>query len=178
MRLSDSSTNQAKSSFIQLVLNIAKMCIGTKSLGLPFGASQGGILFNVIGLFSNTVWNIFMVNRLLKTLDYNQHHNIRSRICGDNKRNGSNERIIKNSPMLICTGEEICNDNTILIGNEIVDNSSIDRMNMVNIDEPQSSDTFAKVAWYAFGSKGLHIIDAIMITLMIGIIVSYEGNSR
>lgn len=174
VRLSDSSTDQAKTSFIQSVLNIAKICIGSGSLGLPFGASQGGILFNVIGLFIITVWNIFMVNRLLKTLDYIQQHNIRSCICGDDKRNGSNERFIKNSPMLIPTGKDICNDNNILKGNEILDNSSIDRMNMVNVDEPQSSDTFAKVAWYAFGSKGLHTIDAIMITLMIGIIVSYE----
>lgn len=155
VRSSDSSTDLAKTSFGQSVLNIAKMCVGTGSLGIPFGASQGGVLFNVIGLFVITVWNIFMVNRLIKTLDYIQQHKVRSCIRGDVKRNGSN-------------------DNALWKDKEIGKDSSIDRANIVNVDETQYSDTFGKVAWYAFGSKGLHTIDAIMIILMIGIIVSFQ----
>lgn len=33
--------------------------------------------------------------------------------------------------------------------------------------------TFARVAWYAFGDIGLHVLDAMMILLLLGIIIAY-----
>ena len=50
----------------QTSLNMAKMCMGTGTLALPFAATQGGLLFNIIGLLLIGVWNYYSANCLLR----------------------------------------------------------------------------------------------------------------
>lgn len=152
---SECSTDGAKTSFNQSVFNIAKMCMGSGTLGLPFGASQGGILFNVIGLFFITTYNIYSVERLIKSFGYIQQYKVRSFLSNDVERNRSNQGI--NATVQNTAGD------------------GIDQPIVNHQDEPLSSGTFGKLAWYAFGSIGLHTIDAIMIILMFGIVIAYEG---
>ena len=40
---------------------------------------------------------------------------------------------------------------------------------------PAGTSTFGKVAWYAFGNKGLMALDLMMLILLCGIIVAYVG---
>lgn len=44
--------------------------------------------------------------------------------------------------------------------------------------EPDTNSAFGVIAWHAFGSVGLHFVDTILVLLMIGIIVAYEGKRR
>ena len=37
------------------------------------------------------------------------------------------------------------------------------------------SSTFGKVAWFAFGEKGVHGLDVVLVLLFLGIIVAYDG---
>lgn len=118
--------HEAKSSLSQTVLNIIKMCVGTGVLAIPFAATEGGILFSIIGLGLVTVWNIYSVDRMIESKAIIQRYTL------------SLDGIGNDSP----------NENTNELG---------------------------LVTWYAFGDRGLLSIDFIMISLMTGIIVAYEG---
>jgi amino acid permease len=51
--------------------------------------------------------------------------------------------------------------------------------NMKNVKQmgnvPQNTNTFGVMAWHAFGSVGLTFVDLVMIILMMGITIAYEG---
>mmetsp|Transcript_34650 Transcript_34650/g.49189 ORF Transcript_34650/g.49189 Transcript_34650/m.49189 type:complete len:147 (-) Transcript_34650:159-599(-) len=47
--------------------------------------------------------------------------------------------------------------------------------NTSNIKAPEGASTFGKVAWYALGNKGLLALDIMMLLLLCGIIIAYEG---
>jgi len=53
----------------QSALNIAKCCMGTGTLALPYAASQGGLLFNILGLAGISLWCVYSVDRLIKCSD-------------------------------------------------------------------------------------------------------------
>lgn len=53
----------------QTSLNIAKTCMGTGTLALPYAACQGGLLFSLIGLGLISLWNLYSIDRLLKCLE-------------------------------------------------------------------------------------------------------------
>ena len=53
----------------QSSLNIAKVCMGTGTLALPYAASQGGLLFNILGLAGISLWCFYSVDRLIKCSD-------------------------------------------------------------------------------------------------------------
>ena len=66
--LSETSTtlNHAEkrgATVFQTSLNIAKLCMGTGTLALPFAAQKGGLVFNMIGLGVIVVWNYYSANR-------------------------------------------------------------------------------------------------------------------
>lgn len=54
----------------QTSLNIAKLCMGTGTLALPFAAQKGGLVFNVLGLGVIVVWNYYSACCLLRCLEY------------------------------------------------------------------------------------------------------------
>ena len=49
---------------------MAKICMGSGTLALPYAATVGGLLFNIIGLFLIGLWNYYSSNCLLRCLDY------------------------------------------------------------------------------------------------------------
>ena len=57
-------------SVFQTSLNMAKMCMGTGTLALPFAATEGGLLFNIIGLLLIGMWNYYSANCLLRCMEY------------------------------------------------------------------------------------------------------------
>lgn len=173
-----SKNDSTKVSFSQSVLNIAKMCMGTGTLGLPFSASQGGFLFNIIGLFFITLWNIYSVDCLIKSFSYIQQHEANPRSCDNIERNRYNEKIdtaMNMSSRSLPQNPEVISSNvTTTKDRPTVDDDSIDQTIVAHQDGPHFSGTFGKVAWYAFGPIGLNTIDAIMMILMLGIVVAYE----
>ena len=62
------TTGQA--SVLQTILNLAKTCMGTGCLALPFVCRQGGIVVFVVGTFGIAAWNVYSVERLCRCLNY------------------------------------------------------------------------------------------------------------
>ena len=104
---------------------------------MPFAASEGGLVFHIVGTAMITMWNIYSVHCLVQSRAYIQAYEEGAPHTGTEVREESN-RYQK---------------------------------------PPERTSTFGQVAWYAFGSVGLHIIDALLIMLMLGIIVAYEGTT-
>jgi len=171
-----SSNDSTKTSFSQTVFNIANLCMGTGTLGLPFSASQGGILGSLVGLFFITLWNIYSVDRLTKSLVYIQRHEVNTYTRDDIESNKDNERtVIAISPVSLPQNPEVISNNGATSKTGLtVDDDSIDQTIVLHQDGPHFSSTFGKVAWYAFGTIGSNTIDAIMMILMMGIVVAYE----
>jgi len=189
---------KSKTSFPQTVLNIVKMCMGTGTLALPFSASQGGLLFNVIGLTLITLMNVASIDRLLKCVDYIQKYKDQLSLNIDvegNRHNLWNGSFAKAKPLslkqqfnlvstsedsspspftpstsspLLCTDEDTCEES-------VESQEIIYHINSLKLQEPPNSGTFGKTAWYAFGSIGLQLIDLIMLVLMFGILIACEG---
>ena len=57
-------------SIFQTSLNIAKLCMGTGTLALPFAAEKGGLLFNVVGLGLIGLWNFYSADCLLRCCEF------------------------------------------------------------------------------------------------------------
>jgi len=55
------SNIEEKSSTTQTCLNLIKIMIGTGVLAIPFAATQGGLIFHIIGLAVVTIWNSYSV---------------------------------------------------------------------------------------------------------------------
>jgi len=106
----------------QTVINIAKTCMGTGTLALPYAAHQGGVLLHIFGLMAIACWNLYSVQRLLDCLDL-----LPSSLCQN-----------KHHP-------------------------------------PEGTSTLGRVAWYSLGRKGLVALDIMMVMLLAGIVITYEG---
>ena len=107
----------------ETVINIAKTCMGTGTLALPYAAGQGGLLLHVLGLIAIGAWNLYSVDRLLHCLE----------------------------------------------------------LMPVNKDHhrpPEGTATLGKVAWHALGRTGLYALDVIMVMLLSGIVITYEGKNE
>jgi len=65
-----------KSSLNQTTLNMVKMCVGTGVIGIPFAATEGGILFNIFGLGLITMWNAYSVRCLAESRSYITQHKV------------------------------------------------------------------------------------------------------
>jgi hypothetical protein len=42
-------------------------------------------------------------------------------------------------------------------------------------EPPENTNALGNITWYAFGDAGLQFVDSILIMLMMGIIIAYEG---
>lgn len=156
---------------LQTSVNVAKMCMGTGTLALPFAAQKGGLIFNVVGLFLIGLWNYYSANCLLRCLEY--------------------------APQI----EEVADDSVGIRGSfsvsMIEDVRASLRSSMVKGGSrygsvankgrggggstkstgpppPEGTTTYGSVAWYAMGRKGLLLLDTLMILLFFGIVVAYE----
>lgn len=43
---------------------------------------------------------------------------------------------------------------------------------------PEGTATLGKVAWYALGRNGLYALDVMMVMLLSGIVITYEGKNE
>eukprot|EP00934_Nitzschia_sp_Nitz4_P007448 Nitzschia sp. Nitz4//scaffold185_size43419//26709//28262//NITZ4_007304-RA/size43419-processed-gene-0.82-mRNA-1//-1//CDS//3329539718//7438//frame0 len=56
-------------SVLETMTNLAKTCMGTGCLALPYAAQKGGILLYVAGLLAIALWNVYASQRLAKCWD-------------------------------------------------------------------------------------------------------------
>jgi solute carrier family 36 (proton-coupled amino acid transporter) len=78
----DLLSSPGSASVLQTMVNLAKTCMGTGCLALPFAAQQGGVLLSVAGIILIALWNVFSAKRLLDCLhlimeDQNESNNSR-----------------------------------------------------------------------------------------------------
>ena len=64
-----SSDNHGSATLIESMMNIAKTCMGTGCLALPFAAKQGGVILHVFGIIAVALWNVFSAHRLSECWD-------------------------------------------------------------------------------------------------------------
>lgn len=61
--------HNGSASVIETMANLAKTCMGTGCLALPFASREGGILLHVLGLLAVALWNVLSVHRLSECWD-------------------------------------------------------------------------------------------------------------
>lgn len=133
----------------QTILNLMKTCMGTGCLALSYSCRQGGWLLFVVGAFAIASWNICCVQRLCFCLHYLP--------TVEDEEENNNEKNMADNATTIPT-------------------SSSDRIETPPQHRgppPTGTSTLGRVAWYAYGRRGLVIMDIMMICLLIGVIVSY-----
>ena len=137
---------QTGSTVFQTSLNIAKLCMGTGTLALPYAAQQGGLVFNMIGLGVIVVWNYYSADCLLRCLDNlplpRHNEGIRCDQCSSTHYEAT---------------EQIHSESTSSNG------------------PPDGTTTYGVIAWHAFGRPGLIVLDLLMIMLFVGLLTSYLG---
>lgn len=144
------NTLERKSSLQQTTWNIAKMCMGTGTLALPYAADQGGYLFNAIGLAFIMVWNLYSVHCLLQCLPLLP--------SSDNNKGNTNHRK--------------------LVRGKNETNNQREEENHTTREDIKTSihlSTLEKVTYHAFGRIGVGIIDGISLCLYFGVITAYIG---
>jgi len=62
---------QQKASNFSTALNMAKTCMGTGCLALPYACQQGGMIIYIIGLIVVAVWNVYSVHLLCRSTNHN-----------------------------------------------------------------------------------------------------------
>jgi len=161
----------SKASLKQTSINIAKNCIGTGTLALPYASSQGGFVFSIIGLALIAQWNIYSVDRLIKCELLMQKMAIvplTTEIAPSSSANTTPKRHHhrSNSSKQPHIFENTNNHTTQMNVNE---KEHIRNQKQIC---PKGTTTFGKVAFYSFGSWGLNCLDLIMVLLFIGVLLS------
>ena len=139
----------------ETVTNLAKTCMGTGCLALPYAAKQGGVLLYVIGTVFIALWNLYGSIRLGHCLHLLQH--------GDG-------RTFNN--ILPTTN----NDDTTKVNPSVIGSKSSNTQHLA--PPPNGTATLGKVAWYALGPQGLILLDLLTCLLLMGIVIAYEDAIR
>jgi hypothetical protein len=160
---SPSASSSKKSATVpQTALNIAKTCMGTGTLALPFATSQGGLVLNTVGLGCVTLWNIYAVDRLMKCLDLIPPFTNSVPVSPVLPRRGRPKhrrtssalrRLFKsvNSERVIIIEEEEGLVGSIPSAQAI---ASVPPQHETMGPPPHGTATFGKVTWYAMGPNG------------------------
>lgn len=157
----------AKASVYQTALNIAKTCMGTGTLALPFAASQGGLVLNTVGIGLVAIWNHYSVDRLVKCLDLLPDENA--------ERNApSFKRHRRTASQMRRLFRGLRSKRVVIEGRGTEDEGDEEDRTTNSVVPPEGTATFGKVAWHALGPTGLQVVDFLMIFLLLGIIISYE----
>lgn len=127
------------------ILNLMKTCMGTGCLALSFAAQQGGWPLFSVGLFAIAAWNLYATQRLCECLKFIPE-----------------DKYLASSPVTSASEDS-----------DLGDEESPQQEEKHRLPPPQGTATLGRVAWYAFGPIGLHLLDVMMVTLLIGIIVAY-----
>ena len=128
--------------------------MGSGTLALPYAATVGGLLFNIIGLCLIGLWNYYSSNCLLRCLDY---------LPTDYDNNDINQTDMKDKQS---TAYGATTDSII--------ESTINGENRYIKHPPPGTTTYGQVAWYACGRRGLMLLDVLMLLLFFGLVISYE----
>ena len=131
--------------------------MGSGTLALPYAATVGGLLFNIIGLCLIGLWNYYSSNCLLRCLDYlptDYNDDINQTDNKDNANNGQSTAYGATTESKI--------DSTINGENKYIKHP------------PPGTTTYGQVAWYACGRRGLMLLDVLMLLLFFGLVISYE----
>lgn len=186
---SPNSSSSSKASFQQTVLNIAKTCVGTGTLALPFAVTQGGFLFSIIGLTLVAKWNLYSVECLMRC-DTLLSELLQSR---NNNSHESSFVTLEDDPIPAAADEKKKQSN---------------KHQQHQGGCPEGTSTFGQISYYSFGSIGtsiflivsisifdiaypyiyslclfsfygigLHISDFVMLILYVGIALSFIGKS-
>ena len=167
----DKNSNN-RASTLQTSINMVKMCVGTGVLALPYAAREGGLIFFVLGLSIITLWNIYSTDRLIKCCKYMNDYKASEGYEAANDPGLPSGRVRGLSYQMKLYEERIDfeeNDDYRL--SKILGNSN-------KTECGENTTLFGKVAFFAFGNFGLQFIDAMMMLLMFGIVIAYEGERK
>jgi len=140
------------------VLNLMKTCMGTGCLALSYACRRGGATPFTAGMFAVAGWNAYGVQRLCSCLRYvppEQDDAVAS--SGDGEASPSSEvRAGENTNVAQKQGPQ---PNLPLPPSPS--------------PAPRGTSTLGRVAWSAYGRRGLQLVDAMMVLLLVGIVTSY-----
>jgi amino acid permease len=156
------SAPRGSATLVETILNLAKTCMGTGCLALPFAAQQGGLLLFIFGTYGIAAWNCYAVQRL----------------CQSKEHVGvfSSKRPFPVSLSATIThenesdAESINNDHGAMTPSSTEGALSIQPV----AHPPPGTATLGKVGWYALGPMGLKMVDVMLVTLLLGIVVTYQ----
>eukprot|EP00814_Leptocylindrus_danicus_P001144 CAMPEP_0116017000 /NCGR_PEP_ID=MMETSP0321-20121206/7799_1 /TAXON_ID=163516 /ORGANISM="Leptocylindrus danicus var. danicus, Strain B650" /LENGTH=523 /DNA_ID=CAMNT_0003487133 /DNA_START=36 /DNA_END=1607 /DNA_ORIENTATION=+ len=155
------------------VTNIAKLCIGTGTLALPYAASIGGYLFYSIGLVLMCLWNLYSVDRMLKCNDMLVQYYAPKHTAAADPRGKSTERKHRRLNSYQKEFQQV--DSSRLHGSAFSEllASDVEESNE-EFPPPDHLSTLSKVVWFATGNIGVEIFDVIMCCLLVSIGIAYE----
>ena len=170
---------------LQTCINMAKTCMGTGCLVLPFAARQGGWFLHTFGLLAIAAWNIYTVQRLCLCLDYLPLQPRIQPIQRPNKKSkGRLSTIVSGEELDLCeTGNESPkNGSSNSHANNATQRAESNRNTVPPYHHPhhppEETAMFGKVVWYAVGPYGLMALDVLMVSFLIGILVTYMNAMR
>jgi hypothetical protein len=144
-------------------------------LALSFACQQGGSVLYCLGLPAIALWNVYAVHRLVLCLD----------LISEKKTSIQSILHFSSSKNTLIDGESIQQQHARQRRLH-TDNSKQQLMKglitaadqqTLQSSPPAGISTMGCVAWHAFGSLGLQLLDACMLFLLLGIIVAYVAGS-
>lgn len=163
----------------QTAINMAKTCMGTGCLALPFAAKQGGILLHVFGLLAVGIWNVITVQRLEMC-----YHLVIEPCSHDAGREETtmdlhDERLpLKQSSRTAFASEDSMQSYQSLPQEGAIETDDNNPHNNNNDGPPKGTTTLVRLAWYALGPWGANLLDAFMVLYLVGVIVTYINAMR
>lgn len=158
--------NPKGASIFQTALNIAKLCMGTGTLALPFASQKGGLVFNVVGLGLIGLWNYYSACCLLRCLELLPVE-LRDADSCDRSGNhcegvakcvkiddGSERKNIDSYGALDRNDENNFEIEKTDINEQYAPNQKSKKHPIIR-PPPEGTTAYGMVAWYASGPKGL-----------------------
>jgi amino acid permease len=177
--------HQGNASMSQTIINMAKTCMGTGCLVLPFAAKQGGLVLHTIGLFAIAAWNVYTVQRLCACVDYipkqQKHHQFKEKETATTTAAPDETTSLLNSNPTTNDDEE--GMNTTRTEDTTKDSFSNNNQQqqfqpLPQQHPPEGTAMFGQVIWYALGGTGLIVLDIFMLLFLMGVLVTYVNAMR
>lgn len=174
---SEAHRHHGTGTVLETALNSAKTCLGTGTLALPYAASQGGYLFNVLGLILISLWNLWSVKRLIHCGELvRELHGDQSQV--HQQRQGDRARHKSRTSRHRRTGSSMRKLYRGMITDANINDDEVQWSEEIIIAEqkcpPEGTSTYGRVAWYALGPIGLHTMDVALLVLLLGVVIAYE----
>jgi len=165
-------------SMFQTIINMAKTCMGTGCLVLPFAARRGGLLLHTVGLLVIATWNIYTVQRLCSCLQYipiitaeTSNSNNNGGDCDDGDGNNNNDDTYDNEQYTRARkGTKSAAPAAAPV--------PLPYKLYYTEHPPDETAMFGKVVFYAMGPRGLIVLDVLMVSFLLGILITYINAMR